>query len=665
MTTIHLCDRFGMVTTDAPTPGMVDLQYMDVGGESSMAIFQHPDCVARFPLDVPAGGVLRVAAGVKTCAWERLQGPIRFRVGAEVGGRTRWLHESTLDPRHDAADRGWRSAEVHLPEGTRAVVFETRGKRKRTAYAWCGWADPVIDLADTDERVRRHRPTPPSVLLITSDGCRPDMLGCYGGHDVATPHIDALAADGVVFDDARTNSTAAVSGYGAAMSGQWPHTYGAFSEWGMFPYDKPNLPGLAGAAGFHTVLALSQRIMSGDAVAYGRAFAEVLPCSGNPAQDGAMTTRLFLRWLDDRPAGPFFAWVSYYDTHPPARLSRHAVAEFYEGDPCDPAREHESGNVEVVRSVEALMELETALPLLRAGRVPANVYFRLRDTARAFDGERLEPDLAVLLRSLAASTRRELSDEGFAAWLGAQVEQLHDGFVSPELVAWIEGLLPHLLDVDREISTALDGVVDYRYVQAQALAAVSYLDGHVGTLVARLRDEGLYDDTTIVFMSSHGALFGENGEFGHHMTPSRAVAQIPFIVKPARTAGVAPGRVEGPFEAIDVLPTLAELLGLGPVACDGTSRLDEMRSGRNIEEHDTFTVDAHAVTVGMQRGDHRLLLTRGWATSGDETLAPGTARLYRAQGNGEALVDDPNVRSEMTARLEEWLADPRFPRAPS
>ena len=39
-----------------------------------------------------------------------------------------------------------------------------------------------------------------NVLLITLDTTRADHIGCYGYADAHTPTLDALAADGVVFE---------------------------------------------------------------------------------------------------------------------------------------------------------------------------------------------------------------------------------------------------------------------------------------------------------------------------------------------------------------------------------------------------------------------------------------------------------------------------------
>ena len=37
----------------------------------------------------------------------------------------------------------------------------------------------------------------PNILVIQADQHRADCIGAYGNSDIKTPHIDALAADGV------------------------------------------------------------------------------------------------------------------------------------------------------------------------------------------------------------------------------------------------------------------------------------------------------------------------------------------------------------------------------------------------------------------------------------------------------------------------------------
>ena len=41
----------------------------------------------------------------------------------------------------------------------------------------------------------------PNILILHLDELRQDCLGCYGNPDIQTPNIDALAADGVTYQN--------------------------------------------------------------------------------------------------------------------------------------------------------------------------------------------------------------------------------------------------------------------------------------------------------------------------------------------------------------------------------------------------------------------------------------------------------------------------------
>ncbi|MCL2646242.1 MAG: sulfatase-like hydrolase/transferase [Phycisphaerales bacterium] len=90
-------------------------------------------------------------------------------------------------------------------------------------------------------------PTPnqPHILLITTDQLRKDVLGCYGGAAVRTPHIDAIAAreGGTRFDRAYTASPLCLPARCSMLTGLFPHNSRAYSNFRLCPLD-PKLPNL-------------------------------------------------------------------------------------------------------------------------------------------------------------------------------------------------------------------------------------------------------------------------------------------------------------------------------------------------------------------------------------------------------------------------------------
>lgn len=75
---------------------------------------------------------------------------------------------------------------------------------------------PVLDRSDV-----------PDVIVITVDTLRPDRIGAYGHAGARTPHLDALAARGVRFDDAFTPLPRTTPALASMLTGLAPHRHGS------------------------------------------------------------------------------------------------------------------------------------------------------------------------------------------------------------------------------------------------------------------------------------------------------------------------------------------------------------------------------------------------------------------------------------------------------
>jgi N-sulfoglucosamine sulfohydrolase len=70
-------------------------------------------------------------------------------------------------------------------------------------------------------------PQPPNILFITADDMDGTTPGAFGGPDGVTPALDALAAQGAVFDRAHVAIAVCQPSRSAIMTGRWPHRNGA------------------------------------------------------------------------------------------------------------------------------------------------------------------------------------------------------------------------------------------------------------------------------------------------------------------------------------------------------------------------------------------------------------------------------------------------------
>ena len=107
------------------------------------------------------------------------------------------------------------------------------------------------------------------------------------------------------------------------------------------------------------------------------------------------------------------------------------------------------------------------------------------------------------------------------------------------------------------------------HLRTQYFGMVSEVDDQFGRVLDHLESTGQDDDTVVIVTADHGEQLGDHGliqKLGFY----ESSYAIPCIVRsPGRSA--AAGRVVEEFtEAVDVLPTIAELLGQEvPTQCDG------------------------------------------------------------------------------------------------
>ena len=75
---------------------------------------------------------------------------------------------------------------------------------------------------------RAQEAAPPNVLLIAIDDLN-DWIGCMGGHPQAkTPHMDRLAARGVLFNNAHCQAPVCNPSRASMMTSLYPSTSGVY-----------------------------------------------------------------------------------------------------------------------------------------------------------------------------------------------------------------------------------------------------------------------------------------------------------------------------------------------------------------------------------------------------------------------------------------------------
>jgi hypothetical protein len=663
--TEYLVDLLSSASIDAPGPNQVDLQQIILEREVETAIFQHPPSTVSFPaLEIGKPAILHFAYGIKEVAWPLMKTAVRFTIRIESAGRRELVFEAKLQPRIRKADRGWQRRELDLAQfagqSIRVILQTSVAWRRSTEYAWAGWANPRIVHALSESMPDARRDGHPHIFLLTADALPARYLACYGHPQVQTPHLDHLAADGLLVEQAWSQSCMTLASYVSILTGQHPHIHGVSREWQTFPVCQTSLPTTLESHGYHTLFAASSQELAGRHNNLDQVFTELIPTLANPRQDGAVTTRQFIRWFKQRPDRPCFSWIHYFDIHPPPLPREPFSSLYYSGDPTDPERQHLPQDVGKIRCVESVLILGTAIPLLESGQPVAEVIDILEDTAAALKGHsNLRPDLADQLLRLGSQAMQDKSPTDFGDWLSEQSGELEAGMVPRGLVEWLKHVMTLLESTEADIVGWLRDAVDFRYPVSMYMSTISHFDLHIGALTSYLKEAGLYDQSLIVVTAPHGEMVDNSSIVFQHLQLAPDTLHVPLIIKPPKQALAASGsRIGGVFDLIDLFPTILDIQGLPPVSnLSGVSRWDELRSGRDIPPHDSFAAGLHQFSHSVFRSPY--LLARDNAEVGMPTfnsLASGAREVLYDTRSGETYVSDlPEVAGSLRKSLDAQL----------
>jgi arylsulfatase A-like enzyme len=285
-------------TTSGAAPRAATL---DLGGETRAALVES----ASFDVALPARPLLTFGVGL-TWAGEG-EAPGWYRLAVRAGDRV--VAERTVNPR---ALREWRDVSVPVDgAGTRTrLTFDLRfTDREGRPIALppglvLGVGEPVLHDLDAYGRAR-------GIVLVSVDTVRRDHVGAYGYGRPTTPRFDALAREGVLFEDAVSTSSWTLPAHLSMLTGVDPGRHGGVDSRHGFNRAVPTVPALLRAAGFATRAVTSHLYVSS---VYGvdDGFEHLDFRQDRKATEVAERGIALLDRYGDRP---FFVFLHLYDPH--------------------------------------------------------------------------------------------------------------------------------------------------------------------------------------------------------------------------------------------------------------------------------------------------------------------------------------------------------------
>lgn len=398
------------------------------------------------------------------------------------------------------------------------------------------------------------RPSPPNILLITTDQQHPNLLGCLNP-ELRTPHLDQLAAEGTLYTRAYCPNPTCTPSRASIITGLYPSQHGAYSLGTTLAERIPTLGAKLGEHGYATALV-------------GKAHFQAL--AATPAHP-SLESYPILQDLE--------FWRGFH-------------GPFYGFDRVELARNH-ADEAHVGQHYALWMEEKGAADWRRYFRPPTGT------TPRQQGRWNLPVDLHyntwITERTNALLEQHAGSGRPFFLWASYfdphppyLVPAPYDTMYDPAHVTVPAATPgeharnpPHFQktqETDPDFSrwtndprgNECHGFHSHRQERDQLARDIAvyygmmtFLDRAIGGILDRIETLGLGPDTLVVFTSDHGHLHGQHGMTAKGAFHYEDLVRVPFVVRwPGR---VAAGRRSPALQSlVDLAPSFLAAAGLPP-----------------------------------------------------------------------------------------------------
>lgn len=306
------------------------------------------------------------------------------------------------------------------------------------------------------------------ILFLDIDTLRPDHMSCYGYGRKTTPHMDAVAKEGVQFSNYYCSDAPCLPSRASLITGLFGIKNGVVGHGGTAadrvlsagkrsffdPVDENNLTNIFRRAGMYTA-SISSFPERHSAWWFNAGFQEMYNEGHKGLESGEAVLPYALDWLDKNGTArnDWFLHVHFWDPHTPYRAPE-AFGNPFEKD----------GFVET-------------------------------------------------------------------GWINEEVLIKHKEHVGPHSANELNMFDDRESDRFPRNPGRIDDLHDVRRVIDGYDCGVAYTDYLVGKIFDRLKLLGIYDDVAIIITGDHGENLGELGLYAEHATADHPCCHIPFIIR--------------------------------------------------------------------------------------------------------------------------------------
>ena len=381
----------------------------------------------------------------------------------------------------------------------------------------------------------------PNILWICTDQQRYDTIGALGNKYVDTPNIDRLVGDGIAFTHAYCQSPICTPSRASFLTGMYPSTvHSTRNGNSMFNEEQILVTKYLADAGYDCGLIGKLHLAS--------AFGRIEPRT----DDGYSFWEYSHAPRDDWPKGHGYAdWV---------RKKGSVLGDLIKNSDGVPPELHQTTWC-AEKTIEFIRKQRTG-PWMASVNIydphpPFNPPSCYRDK---FDPEKMP---GPLFRDSDLKQQMALEKIDFQSKVR----------------------LPNELDIRDPKFPERGRSAEGRQLQAAYYAMIKLIDDQVGNIIEALENDGVRDNTVIIFTSDHGEMLGDHGLIQKGCRFYEGLVRVPLIISwPERF--LKDVQSDALVELIDKAPTILELAGVDiPSRMQGRSLLPILYGEKPLDKH--------------------------------------------------------------------------------
>ena len=410
-----------------------------------------------------------------------------------------------------------------------------------------------------------------NVILILTDQLSAKWLGCYGNPAASTPHLDAMAERGTLFERCCSNLPVCMPARASIMTGRSAQHHGVFYNGWELALVLPTFPQVLQQAGVQT---------SGVGKFH-------LECHGRSAYNDVLKYGFDqAKVTEDIRAGDWLDWVE--QVHP--EHYERALASVW---PMPHLADYGPSHRNLIEEVKAARQ-----------KYPP-------DTQTALTYVSVVPEEACQTRWIGDTAIEyiEKRDTSRPFFLKVSFVDPHDPYDPPERYLDRidrDKIRPPVRSEDPALQEAIRRFEDVPFLRRfdalnkedwltrrhYYLASLAFIDDQVGRICDTLREQGIEDETLVIFTADHGDTVGDHGFAAKGAWHFDACYRIPLIVAGPGVQAKREGRV---VTNLDYFPTILDYAAVEhDVPVEGKSLRPLLENTGDLDRPNAALVESYA-----------------------------------------------------------------------